>query len=47
MTSILEAEPPPLPAIDIAQIPAELEQIVKRTLRKERDERYQSARRTV
>ena len=43
MTSILEAEPPPLTNCH-AQIPAELEQIIKRTLRKERDERYQSAR---
>ena len=43
MTSILETEPPPLTNHN-AQIPAELEQIIKRTLRKERDERYQSAR---
>ena len=43
MTSILEAEPPPLTNHN-AQIPAELEQIIRRTLRKERDERYQSAR---
>ena len=43
MTLILEAEPPPL-TNHIAQIPAELEQIIKRTLRKERDERYQGAR---
>ena len=42
MTLILEAEPPPLTNYN-AQIPAELDQIIKRTLRKERDERYQSA----
>ena len=43
MASILEAEPPPL-ANYIGQIPDELEQIIRRTLRKERDARYQSAR---
>ena len=42
MTSILETEPPPLTS-SIAQIPAELQQIVSRALRKEREERYQSA----
>jgi len=42
MTSILEKEPPPL-TNHSGQIPAELEQIIKRALRRERDERYQSA----
>src|SRR6266550_3698693 len=42
MTSILEKEPPPLTSY-IAQIPAELQQIITKTLRKERAERYQSA----
>ena len=43
MTSILETEPPPFTNHN-AQIPAELEQIIKRTLRKERNERYRNAR---
>ena len=42
MTSILEKEPPPLTSY-ITQTPAELQQIISRTLRKEREERYQSA----
>src|SRR5439155_868182 len=42
MTSILETEPPPLTSY-VAQIPAELQQIISKTLRKERAERYQSA----
>ena len=42
MTSILGTEPPPLTSY-IAQTPAELQQIVSKTLRKEREERYQSA----
>ena len=42
MTSILGTEPPPL-ANYVAQIPAELQQIMDRTLRKEPKERYQSA----
>ena len=42
MTSILEKEPPPL-GRHIAHAPAELQQIVSRTLRKDRDERYHSA----
>ena len=36
MTSILETEPPPFTNYN-AQIPAELEQIIRRTLRKERE----------
>jgi TolB-like protein len=42
MASILEMEPPPLTS-SIAQTPAELQQIVSKTLRKDREERYQSA----
>jgi TolB-like protein/Tfp pilus assembly protein PilF len=42
MHSILETEPASL-ASYIAQIPAELEQIISKTLRKDRAERYQSA----
>src|SRR5437868_3534992 len=42
MSSILEKEPPPLTSY-VAQIPAELQQIITKTLRKEREERYQSA----
>ena len=42
MTSILETEPPPLTSY-IKQTPAELQQIVSKTLRKDRRERYQSA----
>ncbi|HEU5314425.1 MAG TPA: protein kinase, partial [Candidatus Udaeobacter sp.] len=42
MSSILEVEPPPL-ASYIAHTPAELQQIISKTLRKEREERYQSA----
>jgi len=42
MTSILEKEPPPLTSY-LAHTPAELQQIISRTLRKEREERYQSA----
>src|SRR5438552_15491003 len=41
MTSILEMEPPPLTSY-VAHTPAELQQIISRTLRKEREERYQS-----
>jgi serine/threonine protein kinase len=41
MTSILEKEPPPLKS-HIRQAPAELQQIVSKTLRKERTDRYQS-----
>ena len=41
MASILETEPPLLSSI--AQIPAELQQIVSKALRKERERRYQSA----
>jgi len=42
MTSILEKEPPPLTSY-LAHTPAELQQIISKTLRKEREERYQSA----
>ena len=42
MASILGTEPPPLTSY-IAQTPAELQQIVSKALRKEREERYQSA----
>jgi serine/threonine protein kinase/Tfp pilus assembly protein PilF len=41
MTSILEKEPPPLKR-HIKQAPAELQQIVSKTLRKKRTDRYQS-----
>src|SRR5947208_5152119 len=42
MSSILAKEPPPLTRY-IAHAPAELQQIISKTLRKERAERYQSA----
>ena len=42
MLSVLETEPPPL-ASYISQIPAELQQIISKTLRKDLYERYQSA----
>src|SRR5438552_12427497 len=42
MTSILEKEPPPLTSYN-KQAPAELQQIISKTLRKDRTERYQSA----
>src|SRR5882724_1367046 len=42
MTSILEKEPPPLTSY-IAHTPAELQQIISKTLRKDRSERYQTA----
>ncbi len=42
MTSILDREPPPLTS-DIGQVPAELQQVISKTLRKNREERYQSA----
>src|SRR5438093_1332331 len=42
MTSILEVEPPPLTSY-VAHAPAEPQQIISRTLRKDRKERYQSA----
>jgi serine/threonine protein kinase/Tfp pilus assembly protein PilF len=42
MSSILEREPPPL-AHYIAHVPAELQQIIGKTLRKDRKERYHSA----
>jgi eukaryotic-like serine/threonine-protein kinase len=42
MSSILEKEPPPLTSY-ITHTPAELQQIISKTLRKEREERYQSA----
>jgi serine/threonine protein kinase/Flp pilus assembly protein TadD len=43
MTSILETEPPPL-TNQVGPILVELGQIIRRTLHKEADERYQSAR---
>src|SRR6266446_5034026 len=46
MTSILEKEPPPLTSY-IRQTPAELQQIISKTLRKDRKERYQSASETL
>src|SRR6266508_6039863 len=42
MSSILETEPSPLTSY-ITQTPAELQQIISKTLRKERGQRYQSA----
>jgi serine/threonine protein kinase/Tfp pilus assembly protein PilF len=42
MTSILEMEPPPLTSY-VKQTPAELQQIISKTLRKDREERYQNA----
>jgi serine/threonine protein kinase/Tfp pilus assembly protein PilF len=42
MTSVLEKEPPPLKSY-IKQTPAELQQIISKTLRKDRSERYQNA----
>src|SRR5205809_828604 len=42
MSSILEMEPPPLTSY-LVHTPAELQQIISKTLRKEREERYQSA----
>lgn len=42
MTSILEKEPPPLKSY-IARAPAELQQIISKTLRKDRCQRYCSA----
>src|SRR5215831_4479452 len=43
MSSILEKEPPPL-THHIAHAPAELQQIISKTLRKDREQRHQSAR---
>src|SRR5205809_4871333 len=42
MSSILEMEPPPLTRY-VAHSPAELQQIISKTLRKDREERYHSA----
>src|SRR5438128_9704069 len=42
MSSILEMEPPPLTSY-VAHTPAELQQIISKALRKEREERYQNA----
>jgi serine/threonine protein kinase/predicted Zn-dependent protease len=42
MSAILEREPPPLTRY-IAHPPAELQQIISKTLRKDRDERYHNA----
>ena len=46
MSSILEREPPPLTSY-VAHTPAELQQIINKTLRKDRTERYQSASETL
>ena len=43
MSAILEKEPPPLTRY-IAHLPAELQQIISKTLRKDREERYHNAR---
>jgi serine/threonine protein kinase/Tfp pilus assembly protein PilF len=43
MSAILEKEPPPLTSYN-KQTPAELQQIISKTLRKDREERYHSAR---
>src|SRR5438477_9816912 len=42
MASILEKEPPPLTSY-VAHTPTDLQQIINKTLRKDREERYQSA----
>jgi serine/threonine protein kinase len=42
MSSILEKEPPPITSY-VAHTPAELQQIITKTLRKDREERYHSA----
>src|SRR6476660_1336328 len=42
MTSILQTEPPPLTSY-VRQSPADLQQIISKTLRKDRDERYRNA----
>ena len=42
MSAILETEPPPLTKY-LAHLPAELQQIISKTLRKDREERYRSA----
>src|SRR5438876_1220737 len=42
MSSILEMEPPPLTSY-VAHTPPELQQIISKALRKEREERYQNA----
>src|SRR6184192_1644559 len=42
MTSILEMEPPPLTSY-VAHTPGELQQIISKTLRKDREERYHNA----
>jgi eukaryotic-like serine/threonine-protein kinase len=42
MSSILEKEPPPLTSY-VAHVPAELQQIISKTLRKDRGQRYHSA----
>jgi TolB-like protein/serine/threonine protein kinase/Tfp pilus assembly protein PilF len=43
MSSILETEPPPLTSY-VKQTPAELQEMISKTLRKDRDERYGNAR---
>src|SRR5438093_12829060 len=42
MSAILDKEPPPLPRY-LAHPSAELQQIIRKTLRKDREERYHSA----
>jgi serine/threonine protein kinase/TolB-like protein len=42
MSSILETEPPPLTSY-VSQTPAELQEMISKTLRKDRDERYGNA----
>lgn len=42
MSAVLEKEPPPLTRY-VKQTPAELQQIISKTLRKDRNQRYQSA----
>jgi serine/threonine protein kinase/Tol biopolymer transport system component len=41
IVEVLDREPPPL-ALEIADVPAELERIVRKALRKDREERYQT-----
>ena len=42
IVEILDREPAPLPALDAGELPAELERIVRKALRKDREERYQT-----
>ena len=43
MSAILDREPPPL-AHYVAHLPAELKQIISKTLRKDREDRHHNAR---